>query len=118
MKHANTENSQTVPHSFSKFQTFQNLFPKFITTSSELVLEGWKVFLEFLIFFPHYFQPMIIWKFVPKQELRVLFMDGLTCCSRENRQEQSNETDEKKAPTQWEKCREDLFQTYGENVTK
>lgn len=72
--------------------TFQILIPKFIRTS-ELVLEGWKVFLEFLIFFffVHYFQLTNIWKFDPKLDLRILFVDGVTCCSRANWQRMNNQ---------------------------
>lgn len=66
-------------------------FPKCITPPSEFVFVGWKVFLEFLIIFFHYFQSTNIWKLVPKQDLKILFMTGVTCCTREHWQRWNNQ---------------------------
>lgn len=93
--------------------TFQILFPKFITTSSELVLEELKVFLEFLIFSPLFSTHKYL-KICSKARLKNSFYGWINLLLKgKPKEEQSNETDEKKVQTQGEKRREDLFQTYG-----
>lgn len=85
MQHANSENSQTI-------LTFQVLFSQMYHTSLWICFCGVKSISRIPdYFFFHYFQSTNIWKLVPKQDLKILFMTGVTCCTREHCQRWNNQ---------------------------
>lgn len=103
--HANSENSQTI-------LTFQILFPKctiqYPKCISAFAFEGWKVFLEFLIFSPLFSIHKYL-KTCSKARLKNSFHDwnNLLHKGKLTEEEQSDEIDEKKKVlTQWEKDRD------------